>query len=88
MLPPSRPRSFLAILSAFIAARLLKAENGTPFGGFFAMAAPNCSNQLEIIWDLVGSPNEDNMPGWKSLPGGEHLSPRPRPGNISTRFRE
>ncbi|EGX92493.1 serine/threonine-protein kinase BUR1 [Cordyceps militaris CM01] len=37
------------------------------------------SHQLDIIWDLLGSPTEENMPGWKSLPGGEHLSPRPRP---------
>ena len=28
------------------------------------------------------------MPGWKNLPGAEVLSPRPRPGCLSTRFRE
>lgn len=28
------------------------------------------------------------MPGWKSLPGAEKLNPRPRPGNLSHRFRE
>lgn len=28
------------------------------------------------------------MPGWKQLPGAEVLSPRPRPGNLSQRFRE
>ena len=46
------------------------------------------ANQLELIWDLMGSPNDDVMPGWKQLPGGEHLTPRPRPGNIQNRFRE
>ncbi|KAM3456942.1 hypothetical protein NHJ6243_007986 [Beauveria neobassiana] len=46
------------------------------------------SHQLDIIWDLLGSPTEENMPGWKSLPGAEHMSPRPRPGNLQNRFRE
>ncbi|KEZ39648.1 hypothetical protein SAPIO_CDS9582 [Scedosporium apiospermum] len=45
-------------------------------------------HQLELIWDLVGSPTEENMPGWKNLPGGDVLSPRPRPGCLSTRFKE
>ncbi|PKS10849.1 hypothetical protein jhhlp_002606 [Lomentospora prolificans] len=45
-------------------------------------------HQLELIWDLVGSPTDDNMPGWKNLPGGDVLSPRPRPGCLSTRFKE
>src|SRR5690606_13630197 len=45
-------------------------------------------HQLELIWDLMGSPTEENMPGWKNLPGAEALCPRPRPGCLSTRFRE
>ena len=28
-------------------------------------------NQLHLIFDLMGSPTEDNMPGWISLPGCE-----------------
>ena len=44
------------------------------------------AHQLDIIWDLVGTPNDQNMPGWKALPGGARLSPRPRTGNIDTRF--
>ncbi|KAI4101381.1 MAG: hypothetical protein L6R37_004967 [Teloschistes peruensis] len=28
-------------------------------------------NQAQMIFDLVGSPNEENMPGWSSLPGCE-----------------
>lgn len=46
------------------------------------------AHQLDIIWDLMGSPNDDNMPNWRSLPGADHLSPRTRPGNLSTRFGE
>lgn len=45
-------------------------------------------HQLELIWDLLGSPSDESMPGWKDLPGGKHLSPRPRPGNLQNRFRE
>lgn len=28
-------------------------------------------NQAQLIFDLMGSPTEDNMPGWSSLPGCE-----------------
>ncbi|KAI1339039.1 Pkinase-domain-containing protein [Xylariaceae sp. FL0016] len=52
------------------------------------LAGESDGHQLEIIFDLVGSPNEQNMPGWKQLPGGEAISPRPRPGSLSSRFRE
>lgn len=52
------------------------------------LAGESDSHQLEIIWDLMGSPTEENMPRWKLLPGGEHLTTRPRTGNIQNRFRE
>ncbi|KAF4585519.1 Serine/threonine-protein kinase bur-1 [Ophiocordyceps camponoti-floridani] len=52
------------------------------------LAGENDAHQLELIWDLMGSPTDENMPGWKQLPGGDHLSPRHRPGNIQNRFRE
>lgn len=29
--------------------------------------------QAQMIFDLVGSPTEDNMPGWSSLPGCESV---------------
>jgi len=45
-------------------------------------------HQLEIIFDLCGTPTDENMPGWRSLPNAEALQPRPRPGNLSQRFRE
>jgi serine/threonine-protein kinase BUR1 len=44
--------------------------------------------QLEIIFDLVGTPTDENMPGWRSLPGAEGLRPSPRPPTLSQRFRE
>ncbi len=46
------------------------------------------SHQLDLIWDLMGAPNDETMPGWRSLPGGESLNPRPRSGNLETRFKE
>lgn len=50
------------------------------------LAGVSDSHQLDIIWDLCGSPTEDNMPNWRKLPGAEGLTPRVRPGNLSTRF--
>ncbi|KAI1201025.1 kinase-like protein [Nemania serpens] len=52
------------------------------------LAGESDAHQLDIIFDLVGTPTEETMPGWKQLPGGEALTPRPRPGSLSTRFRE
>ncbi|CEI39542.1 unnamed protein product [Fusarium venenatum] len=52
------------------------------------LAGESDAAQLDIIWDLMGSPNEENMPRWKSLPGAEHLTPRPRTGNLENRFRQ
>lgn len=52
------------------------------------LAGESDSHQLDLIWDLMGSPSESNMPNWKKLPGGEHLNPRPRPGNLENRFRQ
>lgn len=44
------------------------------------------SHQLEIIFDLCGTPTDENMPGWRSLPGAEAIKPRQRLGNLSSRF--
>ncbi|KAI0199038.1 kinase-like protein [Astrocystis sublimbata] len=52
------------------------------------LAGESDPHQLDIIFELVGSPTEDNMPGWKQLPGAQSLSPRPRPGMLSSRFQE
>lgn len=45
-------------------------------------------HQLELIFDLCGTPTDDNMPGHKELPLYKDLHPRPRPGNLPQRFRE
>ncbi|KAL9628294.1 MAG: hypothetical protein Q9164_007331, partial [Protoblastenia rupestris] len=46
-------------------------------------------NQLHLIFDLMGSPTEDNMPGWSSLPGCEGVRAfQHRPSTISTNFRD
>jgi serine/threonine-protein kinase BUR1 len=52
------------------------------------LAGESDAHQLEIIWDLVGTPTEETMPGWKLLPGAEGLMPRSKSGNLSTRFKE
>lgn len=36
-------------------------------------------NQLELIAALCGSPNDDNFPGWSSLPGVKNATPSGRP---------
>ena len=46
-------------------------------------------NQAQIIFDLVGSPTEENMPGWSQLPGCEGVkSFAARQGNLAQVFRE
>lgn len=52
------------------------------------LAGESDTHQLDLIWDMMGAPSDENMPGWKNLPGGHHISPRPRPGNLQNRFRE
>lgn len=52
------------------------------------LAGESDAHQLDIIFDLVGTPTEQTMPGWKQLPGAESLTPRPRPGTLPSRFRD
>ncbi|KAK8111836.1 kinase-like domain-containing protein [Apiospora kogelbergensis] len=52
------------------------------------LAGESDTHQLVIIFDLVGSPTEQTMPGWKQLPGGQNLQPPPTPGNLPQRFRQ
>jgi serine/threonine-protein kinase BUR1 len=52
------------------------------------LAGESDSHQLDIIFDLCGTPTDENMPGWKSISGAEHLNPRSRQGNLTQRFRE
>lgn len=46
-------------------------------------------NQAQLIFNLVGTPNEENMPGWGSLPGCEGVkSFGYKPGNLHEAFKE
>ena len=46
-------------------------------------------NQLQIIFDLMGSPTQDNMPGWDTLPGIAGVSTfKSRPSTLAQRFKE
>ncbi|KAG9232988.1 Serine/threonine-protein kinase bur-1 [Amylocarpus encephaloides] len=52
------------------------------------LAGDSDSNQLKIIFDLMGTPNDSNMPGWRSLPNSEAFNFPPRTGTLHQRFRE
>lgn len=44
-------------------------------------------NQAQIIFDLVGSPNDQTMPGWSELPGCEGTNKwTERPGKLAQEF--
>lgn len=46
-------------------------------------------NQIHLVFDLMGSPNEENMPGWSTLPGCEGVKSFPqRKSTLSQNFRE
>ncbi|KAF1957440.1 Pkinase-domain-containing protein [Byssothecium circinans] len=46
-------------------------------------------HQAQIIFELVGSPNDQSMPGWSELPGAEPVkSFGTSSGNLAQRFRE
>jgi serine/threonine-protein kinase BUR1 len=51
------------------------------------LAGDSDPNQLKIIFDLVGTPTEETMPGWKLLPGAEGMSFPTRPSTLWQRFR-
>ncbi|MCJ1310189.1 serine/threonine protein kinase, CMGC, CDC2/CDK sub [Agyrium rufum] len=44
---------------------------GEMFKGGPILAGTSDLNQIQMIFDLVGGPTEENMPGWSSLPGCE-----------------
>lgn len=50
------------------------------------LAGESDTRQLEIIFDLVGSPSPETMPGWNLLPGGVDLKPPFRTPTIAKRF--
>ncbi|EXJ86493.1 CMGC/CDK protein kinase [Capronia epimyces CBS 606.96] len=46
-------------------------------------------NQAQIIFDLVGSPTDETMPGWRDLPGCENITDwGSKPSRLTTVFRE
>ncbi|KAF1981300.1 Pkinase-domain-containing protein [Aulographum hederae CBS 113979] len=64
---------------------------GCVFGEMFKrkpiLAGSSDLNQANIIFDLVGSPTEANMPGWSALPGCEGVKEfASRRGNITQVF--
>lgn len=66
---------------------------GCVFGEMFKrkpiLSGKSDVNQAELIFELMGSPDEQNMPGWKELPGCEGVRQWDRrPGNLGAVFRE
>ena len=62
---------------------------GEMFKGKPILAGSSDLNQAYMIFELVGSPTEENMPGWSSLPGCEGMTTIPsKPGAIHQAFRE
>ena len=66
---------------------------GCVFGEMFKrkpiLSGTSDLNQALIIFDLVGSPTEENMPGWGQLPGCEGVkSFASRTGNLASVFKE
>ncbi len=59
------------------------------FKGKPILAGNSDLNQAQMIFDLVGSPTEETMPGWSSLPGCDGVkSFKPGSGNLAQVFRE
>ncbi|PVI07631.1 Pkinase-domain-containing protein [Periconia macrospinosa] len=66
---------------------------GCVFGEMFKrkpiLAGQSDLHQAQIIFEMVGSPNEQTMPGWSTLPGAEPVKQfQPSTGNLAQRFRE
>ncbi|EEP79198.1 serine/threonine-protein kinase bur-1 [Uncinocarpus reesii 1704] len=62
---------------------------GEMFKGKPILAGSSDLNQAQLIFSLVGSPTEENMPGWSALPGCNGVkSWGSKQGNLSTVFRE
>ena len=61
---------------------------GEMFKGKPILAGNSDLNQAQLIFDLVGSPTEENMPGWSELPGCEGVKEfAPRVPNLPQVFR-
>ncbi|KAL4883118.1 Serine/threonine-protein kinase bur1 [Aspergillus karnatakaensis] len=61
---------------------------GEMFKGKPILAGNTDLNQAQLIFSLVGTPSEENMPGWSSLPGCEGVKNfGNRPGNLAEVFK-
>ncbi|KAL8835453.1 MAG: hypothetical protein Q9205_001114 [Flavoplaca limonia] len=61
---------------------------GEMFKGKPILAGTSDLNQAQLIFDLVGSPTEENMPGWSSLPGCDGVTSfSPRSSTLAQVFR-
>ncbi|EXJ62817.1 CMGC/CDK protein kinase [Cladophialophora yegresii CBS 114405] len=46
-------------------------------------------NQAKLIFELLGPPNDDTMPGWRELPGAEAIAEfEPTPPTLNRQFRD
>ena len=62
---------------------------GEMFRGKPILSGSSDLNQAQLIFNLVGTPNEENMPGWSSLPGCEGVKNFGyKPGNLHEAFKE
>ncbi|PYH94985.1 Pkinase-domain-containing protein [Aspergillus ellipticus CBS 707.79] len=62
---------------------------GEMFKGKPILAGNSDLNQAQLIFNLVGSPTEDTMPGWSLLPGCDGVKDfGNRPGNLSEVFKD
>lgn len=62
---------------------------GELFKGHPILPGNSDVNQINLIFDLMGSPNELNMPGWTKLPGCEGIRDfQPRHSRLNQDFRE
>lgn len=67
---------------------LIRCVFGEMLVGRPILAGESDTRQLEMIFDLVGTPTDQNMPGWRNLPGSEALRFEPRPSRLHQKFRE
>lgn len=62
---------------------------GEMFRGKPILAGSSDLNQAQLIFNLMGAPTEENMPGWSSLPGCEGVkSFGYKSGNLHDVFKE
>lgn len=76
-------------LSFVVPANSYRCVFGEMFKGKPILAGSSDLNQAQLIFNLVGAPNDENMPGWRSLPGCEGVKNfGSRPGKLAEAFRE